>query len=146
MAGFGFRETMRGTWARTDGERGGGRFEFTVTARAGSLLDFRKSRLATIEGTVDADGLARARPLTGTMELRPWLRRIIRYQFEFRGDDGLPYSFAGQKDIRWLDPLRTWTELPGQLSDGGGMVIGTALTRFDLRGDSVAFVRSFRLA
>ena len=102
--------------------------------------------MAGIEGPVDADGLARARPITGTMELRPWLRRIIRYQFEFQGDDGLPYSFAGQKDIRWLDPLRTWTELPGQLSDGVGMVLGTALTRFDLRGDSNALPRPFRTA
>jgi hypothetical protein len=146
MAGFGFRECMRGSWARCDGERGGGRFEFTVAARSGPLTDFGKTRLATIDGTVDAEGLATGRPLTGTMELRPWLRRVIRYQFEFKGDDGLPYSFAGQKDIRWLDPVRTWTELPGQVSDGGGLIIGSALTRFDLKGQSLAFVRSFRVA
>ncbi len=146
MAGFGFRETMRGSWTRCDGGRGGGRFEFTVAARSGPLGAFRRSHLATIDGTVDADGLASHRPLTGTMELRPLLGRVIRYRFEFTGDDGQPYGFDGQKDIRWLDPLRTWTELPGQLTDGGGLVIGTALTRFDLRGDSLSFARSFRFA
>ena len=146
MAGFGFRETMRGTWARTDGQRGGGAFVFTVDVDSGPLGAFGKTRRAAITGTVDADGLASGRSLTGTMVIRPWLGRVIRYEFAFTGDDGVRYRFAGQKDIRWLDPLRTWTELPGQLSDGGGLVIGTALTRFDLRGDSVAFVRSFRVA
>lgn len=146
MAGFGFAETMRGNWARCDGGRGGGRFEFSVRASTDSLAAFGRSRLVEITGTVDGDGLATQRPLRGTMELRPWIRRVIRYRFEFEGDDGARYAFAGQKDIRWLDPVRTWTELPGQITDEGGRVIGSAITRFDVRGQSVAFVRSFHLA
>lgn len=146
MLGFGFAETMTGTWQRVDNGGGGGRFEFTAIVRSGPLTEFGRSRLAHMTGTVDAQGLARARPLVGTMELRPLLGRLIRYQFEFVGDDGRSYGFAGQKDIRWLDPVRTWTELPGELTDDAGRVIGRASTRFDLRRTGGAFVRSFRLA
>lgn len=146
MAGFGFSETMRGTWARTDGRRGGGAFVFTVDVDSGPLGAFGKTRRAAITGTVDADGLASGRALTGTMELRPWIGRVIRYEFAFTGDDGARYRFAGQKDIRWLDPVRSWTELPGQVTDDAGAVVGNALTRFDLRGEGLPFVRSFRLA
>jgi hypothetical protein len=146
MAGFGFAETMAGTWTRTDGGRGGGRFEFSVTAASGPLREFGRTRQARITGTVVADGLAAGGAVQGTMELRPWLGRIIRYQFEFTGDDGQRYAFSGQKDIRWLHPVRTWTELPGQVTDAGGRVIGNALTRFDLKRQSASFVRSFRLA
>lgn len=146
MAGFGFAETMSGTWERTDGGRGGGRFEFTVTVRSGPLGAFAGHRKAAMTGTVTADGLAAARPLEGTLEMRPLLGRLLRYEFGFTGDDGQRYRFAGQKDIRWLDPVRTWTELPGEVTDERGAVIGTAATRFDLRRRGGDFVRSFRLA
>ena len=78
--------------------------------------------------------------------MRPVLGRIIRYEFSFTGDDGKAYRFAGQKDIRWLDPVRTWTELPGEVSDEGGRVVGRAMTYFDLKRDGLSFVRSFRPA
>lgn len=146
MAGFGFAETMSGTWERTDGARGGGRFEFSVVVRSGPLGGFGKTRKAVMTGTVSADGLAVDRPLEGTLELRPWLGRLIRYDFGFTGTDGARYRFAGQKDIRWLDPVRSWTALPGQIFDEHGVSIGTAATRFDLRRRGGAFVRSFRLA
>lgn len=146
MTGFGFAETMSGTWARTDGSEGGGRFEFTVEVDSGPLGDFRKSRTAKLRGTIDADGLAAGRPIEGTIEIRPIRGRIIRYELAFTGDDGMRYRFRGQKDIRWSDPLRTWTTLPGEITDAGGRVIGTAETRFDLRQRGPELVRSFRLA
>lgn len=141
-AGFGFAETMSGTWTDRAGvERP---FQFRVAVRSGPLGEFRRTALAAMEGTVDAGGLATDQPLHGTLEMRPLLGRVLRYEFEFTGDDGKPYRFAGQKDIRWLDPLRTWTELPGEVQDGDGRVVGRALTRFDLRRDGLAFMRSFR--
>jgi hypothetical protein len=146
MAGFGFNETMSGTWTATEGRRGGGRFEFAVAVHSGPMSAFGRTRQAIMTGTVDAAGLATAKALRGTMELRPWIGRLIRYQFEFLGDDGHRYDFAGQKDIRWLAPLRTWTTLPGEIRDPGGLVVGRAATRFDLRRQSTDFVRSFRLA
>lgn len=141
--GFGFAETMSGTWTRSDGSVGGGAFEFRIEVDSGPLGEFRKSRTARLTGEVDAAGLATARRLEGTLEMRPFFGRRLRYQFEFTGDDGARYGFAGQKDIRWTDAARTWTELPGELTDDGGLVIGTAIARFDLRGQGLAFARSF---
>lgn len=145
MTGFGFAETMSGTWTKADDGRERP-FRFTVDVRSGPLGRFRRQQTAEMAGTVDAGGLATQRPLHGTMELRPFLGRLIRYEFTFTGDDGQPYRFRGQKDIRWLDPLRTWTELPGEVTDGDGRVIGRAMTRFDLQREGVRFLRSFRPA
>ena len=144
--GFGFRETMSGTWAPTGGAGERRPFAFTVRVASGPLGRFRADKVAAMTGTIDAAGLATRRELVGTMVLKPFLGRVIRYDFEFVGDDGRRYRFAGQKDIRWTDPLRTWTELPGELTDAQGAVIGKAQTRFDLRRDSAAFLLSFRPA
>jgi hypothetical protein len=141
--GFGFEETMSGTWTRDGVERP---FSFTVRIRSGRLRDFRRHQRAEMEGTVDASGLATGRPLQGTLLMQPFLGRVLRYEFDFTGDDGQPYRFAGQKDIRWLSPVRTWTELPGDVTDGAGKVVGRALTRFDLKRDGLSFMRSWRPA
>ena len=100
MTGFGFAETMSGTWERTDGARGGGRFEFSVTVRSGPLAEFRKTHLARLTGTVTADGLAVDGPVDGTLEIRPLLGRRIRYQFTFSGTFGFRYRLVGHNDFR----------------------------------------------
>jgi hypothetical protein len=142
--GFGFEETMSGTWTKDGVTRP---FSFTVKVRSGPLGAFRKNdQVAEMEGTVDAAGLASGKPLRGTLKLQPFLGRVIRYEFAFTGDDGKPYTFAGQKDIRWLAPLRTWTELPGEVRDGDGKLVGTAMTRFDLKRDGWTFMRSWKPA
>lgn len=146
MAGFTFAETMSGTWTPADDVSIARPFSFTVRVHSGPLSSFRRDQVAELEGEVDALGLATAAPVVGTMTLRPFLGRLIRYEFEFDGDDGERYRFAGQKDIRWLDPLRSWTTLPGELTDEGGQVIGTASTRFHLRRDAWTFLRSWRPA
>ena len=146
MSGFTFAETMSGTWTPAADISVARKFTFTVRVRSGPLADFRKDQIADMEGEVEAEGLAAAAPLIGTMVLRPLLGRMIRYEFEFDGDDGQRYRFAGQKDIRWLDPIRSWTELPGELTDDDGRVIGTAHTRFHLRRDAFDFLRSWRPA
>jgi hypothetical protein len=146
MAGFIFAETMSGTWTPADDVSIARKLSFTVRVRSGPLAEFRRDQIAEMEGDVDAEGLATGAPLVGTMTLRPFLGRVIRYEFEFDGDDGQRYRFAGQKDIRWLDPLRSWTELPGELTDEDGQVIGTARTRFHLRRDGWSFLRSWRPA
>ena len=140
--GFGFDETMSGTWTRDGVERP---FAFTVNVRSGPLGEFRKNnQVAEMEGTIDAGGLATRQPLHGTLLMQPFLGRVIRYEFEFTGDDGKHYTFAGQKDIRWLAPLRTLTELPGEVRDEDGKLVGKAMTRFDMKNDGWTFIRSWK--
>jgi hypothetical protein len=146
MAGFGFSETMSGTWSPIDRPDQRRPFRFSLEARSGPLGRFRTDKVVDVNGTLDAEGLATDRAVRGTMIVAPFLRRLIRYELAFTGDDGKPYRFAGQKDIRWLEPVRTWTELPGEITGGNGATVGRAEVRFDLRRDSLAFLRSFRPA
>lgn len=144
--GFQFSETMAGTFAlaaEPDRQR---RFSFSVLAHAPSLLAHLRDGKTRMHGTLEADGLADHVPIEGTLTLAPLTRRIIRYEFSFTGDDGRPYRFEGQKDIRLRDLRRSFTILPGAILDGDGRQVGTAETRFDLRADLFQFLASWRPA
>lgn len=143
--GFGFRETMRGTYyllrAPTD-ERP---MQFTLAARADSLKQFARDKLTHIEGEVTLEGFADARPLEGTLALRMLDQRRLPYDFTFTGNDGRPYRFRGQKDMNVLSPVQSLTVLPATVYDEAGEEVARANVRFDLRGDLEKFIRSFRM-
>jgi hypothetical protein len=140
MFGVKFKETMSGTYHRPDdaAERA---ISFTITAK-GSPLSSRYSA----RGTIDVEGIASGKPVEGTLILAPILQRMLRYELEFSGDDGQPYAFAGQKDLVLTDLHRTMTTLPGKIRDRYGKVVGEGVVRFDLQGDLLKFLSSFRLA
>jgi hypothetical protein len=144
--GFRFDETMSGTYAYNDQPDQRRPFSFSVEARADSILRHLRTAKTTLSGTLEAPGLAAHAPIEGTLVMAPLTRRIIRYEFAFTGDDGKPYRFEGQKDIRLLKPLSSFTTLPASIYDASGNEVATADTRFDLRGDAVQFFTSWRLA
>jgi len=144
--GFAFAETMSGTMQRVDRPGEAVPFAFTVHVHAASLRRHLLDGKATLRGTVEAPGLATAAEAEGEMLLRPLVRRVIRYELSFRGDDGRRYRFAGQKDIRWTSPLRTWTTLPGEITDEDGRLVARCDTRFDYRSDWLQFASSWRPA
>ena len=142
---FTFRETMSGTCrlaSDPDRERA---IVFTVTARSPRLGAFLEHREVTIEGTIDVEGLATQQPLAGTLGMDVLFTRRIPYDFTFTGDDGAAYRFTGEKKVRVLSLLETMSNLPAVLLDERGETIADATLRFDLRGDLVAFLRSFSL-
>jgi hypothetical protein len=144
--GFRFAETMSGTYTRRGKGAQARRFSFTAEARAGSVLRHLRDGKTSLRGTLEADGFASGVPIEGTLTMLPFRRRLIRYEFDFVADDGQPYRFAGQKDIRWLAPLRTWTELPGEVRDDDGKLVGTAMTHFNMKKDGISFMRSWKPA
>ena len=144
MPGLRFAETMSGTWEPIDEPGTRHPFKFVIKARAGSLFRHLRDGRADIEGTVEAPPLAESANLTGQMTIRPVGQKLIRYEFSFTGDDGKRYTFSGQKDIAYLDLVRSWTTLPGEIRNGD-RVVATCDTRFDLKGDGFKFLRSFRL-
>lgn len=144
--GFRFAETMSGTYARLDSPSDERRFSFTVEARADSVTRHLRNGRAALSGVVEAEGLAAQAPLEGALTLSPVSGRFIRYEFQFTGDDGKPYRFSGQKTLSLLSPLKSSTTLPGALYDGRGTQIATCLTRFDLKGDLLPFLASWRPA
>ena len=144
--GFAFDETMSGTMERVDHPGEQVPFSFTVHVHAESTLRHLRDGKATMRGVLEAPGLATAADAEGTMTLRPVLGRVVRYELGFTGDDGKRYRFAGQKDIRWLQALRTWTTLPGEITDESGRVVARCQTRFDYKSDWMQFASSWRPA
>lgn len=144
--GFQFAETMSGTieWDDRPGERHPFRFE--VRAHAASTREHLANGRAALRGTIHAPPLVEAADAEGTITIRPVRERIIRYELSFIADDGKRYEMVGQKDISWRHPVATWTTLPAEIVDEDHRRVGVCTTRFDLRRDGWAFLRSFRPA
>jgi hypothetical protein len=142
VAGFEFKETMAGTWRSSAG--GGERnIEFTITARAGRLLRHLFDRKAEMDGRLRMAGFAEDVPLSGELIIDPILGKRIRYEFDFVADDGKRYHFAGQKDVRFLDVVRTMTTLPAEIKGSDGEVVARCDLKFDTN-DLPKFLGSFR--
>jgi hypothetical protein len=142
--GFEFSETMAGTveWDADPGTRHP--FRFDITAHADSTRDHLATGRAELRGTVYAPPKTRSGDAQGTITIRVFGQRIIRYELAFTADDGHLYEVVGQKDIRWLHPFSTFTTLPAEIVDEQHKRVGTCLTRFDLRRHWWKFLRSFR--
>ena len=142
--GFEFAETMSGTveWDREPGVRHP--FRFRITAHADSVRRHLGDGKAAVRGIIDAPPIAQGAPVEGVITIRPVGQRIIRYELAFRGDDGRQYQVIGQKDIRWLSPVKTFTHLPAEILDDQHRRVATCDTAFDAKRDLWSFVRSFR--
>ena len=144
--GFTFAEQMAGTF-ELDAEPGVTRpFRFEVTAHAESTRKHFGDGKAQLRGVVHAAPIAEAADAEGTITIRPIGQRIIRYELSFIGDDGKQYEMVGQKDIRWREPLKTFTELPAEILDEEHRRVATCKTTFDVKNDLWSFLRSFRPA
>jgi len=143
--GFEFDETMSGSYSRLDEPQRQLSISFTIRARSRHARAFVRRRVVDIEGVVDAEGLATAQPLRGTLGLDVLLTGRLPYDFEFSGDDGERYRFAGHKTVRVMRLLKSMTTLPAKIFDDSGEVIATADLLFDAGNDMVEFLKSWRL-
>ena len=142
MLGFFFRETMRGNFFLLGNPLEERALEFTLKVETTKLRRFLRDRTCSISGEVIAEGIAKSAKLDGTLAFR---ERRLPYDFSFVGDDGKTYRFRGQKDWNWFAPAHSMSTLPASILDDSGAEIGRAIVRFDLRGDTASFVKSFRL-
>lgn len=142
MSGFQFTEVMSGTYALASAPHEHRRFVFQINARTRSW----RGGPAAIAGVLEAEGFAEEVPIQGTLLVAPLTKKIIRYEFDFVADDGKPYRFAGQKDIKFTNLRESFTTLPGVIVDAAGQKIATVETRFDLGADLFQFVSSLRPA
>jgi len=146
--GLEFAETMSGTYLRSDETEActPHPLSFSARVRIHSLVDYMRTHKASIRGEIYAPGLADVAPIHGSMVISPVVRRLIRYDFGFTGDDGNPYRFHGEKTLTAWRFLRALTVLPAQIFDGTGTCIARCNTRFHLRSDLLPMLRSVRLA
>src|SRR5688572_24141559 len=105
--GFQFAETMAGTIEWDDEPGVVHPFKFEVTAHADSTRTHLRDGRAHLRGIVDAPPRAHGVDAEGVVTIRPIGQKIIRYELMFCGDDGRSYELVGQKDIRYLAPIRT---------------------------------------
>jgi len=144
--GFEFTEVMSGTYTRTGQPEQTGAIRFQGRARARDTLRHLKDGLVVLDGTVDMEGFADDVPLSGTIEIRPVLGKVIRYDFTFTGNDGNPYRFNGQKDVRFAELVRTMTTLTGAITTADGHEIARATLHFDVKADLLPFLVSWKAA
>lgn len=147
MIGFGFHEIMEGSIERV-GERFDRPFRFEVEVSTPKLI--ARVAMCDAEGHLRIDGLAKNARATGRLEMSPLIERRIRYVLDFTGDDGKRYQFDGSKRIARFGALphvllKSWTTLPGAVTDEGGEVWGRALLRFHMRRDLKQLVGSMRV-
>ena len=145
FAGFSFRETMSGSFWWLDAPTDERALTFTIEARAGDVGRFMRDRTWCLTGTIDADGLATARPLEGTLAFKLLDERRLPYRWSFVGDDGAGYEMSGQKEWSALSPVASMTVLPATLYDSQGLELARARLRFDWRSDLGRWMRSFRI-
>lgn len=143
--GFGFTEKMGGTYTPKNGKLPGGKFYFDFEVDSDDVTQAAKQIDAQAVGTVFMEGVAENVPAEGTLHLSPLWERKIRYTFSFAGKDGRRYKFDGWKTINWLRVLSSWTTLPGRIFDEKtGEVVAEALTHFDMKGEFLKLLSSFR--
>ena len=144
MPGFEFQEVMSGTFTRTGKPDQVGQIRFAARIQARNLRQHLSDGLASLDGTLDMEGFADDVPISGTIEIRVLMGRLIRYDFSFLGNDGQPYRLSGQKDIRFSDLLRTMTHLPATVTDTRGEEVARAQLVFDVKADFLPFLISWK--
>ena len=126
-------------------------FEFAVTWGAPSTIAFLRPSSgsffsADLEGSVTVGGLCERAPCKGTLELKYFTERKIRYTFDF-GVEGTGYQFVGEKVniLPWNLPVSHTTCFGTLKESESGKLISRSVTFFKLH-KAPSFLHSFRLA
>lgn len=145
MRGLAFTETLTGTLRLARDPARERPISLSYRALTGPLRAFLHSPTLSIEGAIDADGLAAHRHLRGTLTLvaRPEraLAPALDQAFTFTADDGVLTAFHGRRALR----PGALGLLSGAFTDARGHVVARALLRFDLRTELARLLRSLRL-
>lgn len=124
-------------------------FSFNITWRVDSIVNFFKPKkdnflLGVVEGIINIGGLADNIPLKGTMELRYFKDKKIRYTLYFIFDKK-SYKFIGEKvNIKFTNLVTSHTTCFGTIVEVDTLeLISRSVTHFRLQ-DTVKFISSFR--
>ena len=151
--GFLIDEVMTGTheFEPGCGPRGTHPFEFRIAWGPKRILPWANPQnkeflTQPLEGKVDIGGLCHDVPCAGTLKLRYFTKRTIRYTFDFQVD-GTDYHYVGEKVniLPWNLPTSHTTCFGTVVEVDSGKLISRSVTLFKLN-TMLDFVTSFRLA
>ena len=150
--GFRMDEVMTGLheFEPKFGEPGKRPMEFRVTWGPRHIAEWanpagERFMINDMQGTVTIDGLCYFAPCTGSLELRYFKDRTIRYSFEFN-EGGETYRYVGEKvHIYPWNLFWSHTTCFGRLTKKDtGELVSTSVTHFRFR-TAPAFMASMRL-
>lgn len=140
--GFEFRETLSGSYYTLRAPGVEKPMTFTIQAQARSIRKFTFDPVLDLRGDVDAVGFADKKPLHGYLRLSLPQRKIV-YEVIFPTNEGDECTLVGERDVEFLRLKGSLTTLPVTMRVGEKEV-ARAVLRFDLRGDLIRYLRSFR--
>jgi cholesterol oxidase len=148
--GVQFRETMAGS-LRVSGISRTTRLALHAHIAGWANFIREPNHPISVSGTIDVEGLATARPVTGTLELFPDPGDVaMRYRLRTQQDSGEALVLTGTKH-QHQNPLRVWSDLTTLRVDAADTVgvlrispLGTLKLASSIRGD--AFTRTKRAA
>lgn len=143
--GVRFHEVMAGTYCLTAGQTEPKHFSFDFQIVSPGINGWVMDFTGEAKGKVYLDGFADGMDGEGSLDLRPFTKSKIRYEFTFKGNDGKTYRFDGTKTIRWLSLIKSWTTLPGKVYDAENKEVADATAYFDLKKDLLGLLASIRL-
>ena len=153
MVGFKMDEIMVGTHTFSDGSFEGRELplNFSLTWGNENLVKFLNPRsdeflMNSAKGFITVGGLANKADCTGTLRLMYFSERKIRYELDFRGDNGRAYRYAGEKVNIWPWNLhKTHVTCYGTITDlATEKIISGSVVYFPLR-EMLDFLKSTRL-
>ncbi len=144
--GFEFQEVMNGTYTRVGESEPPRRIGLRGRIQAPNAVRHLQDGEARLDGTLEMEGFAEEVPITGTVEITPFTKKVIRYEFGFVANDGRPYRFVGQKNIKLKSFLASMTTLLGTVVDQEGREVARATLKFDVKADLLPILVSWKPA
>jgi hypothetical protein len=109
--GVRFREALTGS-VRVSGASRAARLTLNAHITGWRNFIHEPNHPVSVSGTVDIEGFATGRPVTGTLELFPDPGDVaMRYRLQTQQDSGEAVVLIGTKQQQW-NPLRLWSTSP----------------------------------
>ncbi|WP_405495446.1 GMC family oxidoreductase N-terminal domain-containing protein [Nocardia sp. NBC_00511] len=136
-----FFETMRGELHDAAGHAH--HVAVDLRCESGRALGFVTNGRSHLTGTIRAIPWADGAAVTGTLVALPVTKRLMRYELEFRDDEGRGWRLSGHKDVRWLRGAHaSLTNLDATLYREGEEIAHGRMQFF--ANDYPSFLRSFQ--
>lgn len=140
--GFEFREALSGSYYTLKAPGVEKPMLFSIHAQTANIGKFTLDPSFEVDGELHAEGFADHRDAHGSLNIS-LIRRKIVYEVRFKNNEGEDCRLRGERDVEFLRLAGSLTTLPISVY-AGEKEVARGVLRFDLRGDLIRYLRSFR--